>query len=96
MPTVRRCNWINQNGIQCGMPFGHVGLHGNGLITTGRDTWHEYLGEPQIAPTGEKFGVVWTDKSKTPRCLWHGAHGCCQYEAGHTLPHKEDAGKPLV
>lgn len=34
------CKWINQRGIQCGQPEGHRFTHGNGTLTTPRDTWH--------------------------------------------------------
>jgi hypothetical protein len=35
-----RCPWVNQIGVQCGQPEGHYpSSHGNGLLTTGRDTW---------------------------------------------------------
>lgn len=90
--VIRRCNWINQIGIQCGMPFGHMGTHGNGLLTTPRDEWHEFIGDaPITANVTERFGNVWTEKSKVKRCLWTGAHNRCIYEFGHTLPHKEES-----
>jgi hypothetical protein len=90
----QQCNWINQVGIRCGQPLGHTFGHGNGLLTTPRDVWHEFVGEvPQDEPPLkmiEKFGTVWTDKSTVKRCLWFGVTARCIYEFGHTLPHKED------
>jgi hypothetical protein len=99
MPTVKRCNWVNQNGVQCGLPFGHIGGHGNGALTTMRDDWHEYMGPVAVDanfPKVEKFGVVWTETSTQPRCYWMGVTGRCVYERGHTLPHKEDHGDTLL
>lgn len=93
---ARRCNWINQVGIQCGMPFDHACGHSNGMLTTPRDVWHEFIGEAITQPSVvaqlqvERFGNVWTDKSIVKRCLWSGASSRCIYEFGHTLPHKED------
>jgi hypothetical protein len=89
----RRCHWLNQNGVQCGMPLGHTTEHGNGLLTPGPNDWHEALTEgapPPKVSTGEKFGVVHTDKSTVIQCLWMGAHGRCIYETGHTIGHKEE------
>lgn len=90
---MRRCDWINQVGTQCGLPFDHLGNHGNGLLTTSRDEWHRYMGvtDAEKAVMYEKQGVVWTDKSRVKRCLWSGPGGRCIYEIGHTLDHKEDA-----
>ena len=88
-----RCSWINQNGMQCGMPLNHACNHGNGLLTTPRDVWHEPMSDLPTNETPlkmvEKFGNVFTDKSTIKQCLWSGAHGRCIYELGHTLPHKE-------
>jgi hypothetical protein len=88
----RRCHWVSQNGVQCGMPLGHACAHGNDLLTQGPNDWHEYLGDapPLAVVTGEKFGIVWSDKSQVMRCLWMGAHGRCIYENGHTIGHKEE------
>lgn len=93
MTSVPRCNWINQNGVQCGQPLGHLCGHSNGLLTTPQDAWHSYLGAtvPPL-PTVEKSGVVWTDKSVVTQCLWTGARGRCIYEQGHTIGHKEATG----
>lgn len=90
---MKRCHWINQNGVQCGQPSGHLHGHGNGLLTSPRDDWHEYIGPSTIAvPVGvvEKSGTVHTDKSTTPRCLWMGPLGRCIYEQGHTIGHREE------
>jgi hypothetical protein len=35
-------------------------------------------------------GIVWTDQSVNPRCLWQGAHGRCIYEFGNHTQHKEE------
>jgi hypothetical protein len=90
----RRCNWVNQNGVQCGQPLGHKTQHGNGLLTSGsRNDWHEYLGPVALASFAvlqPPLGVVHTDKSKVERCLWMGPFGRCIYETGHTIGHKED------
>jgi hypothetical protein len=77
------------------MPLGHPCGHGNGLLTTPRDTWHEFVGDPppptldQLRTGAQPFGIIWTDKSTRRRCSWSGVHGLCVYEHGHTLPHKE-------
>jgi hypothetical protein len=87
----QRCNWINQIGMQCGQPLGHMNEHGNGLLTTPRDTWHEFTGEsPLQFKVEEPFGVVWTDKSTKKRCMWSGMHSRCVYELGHTIKHREE------
>ena len=91
---MQRCNYVNQNGVQCGQPIGHKTGHGNGLLTQtlATDVWHEYLGDTAVTLTASKlsppFGVVWTNKSVTPRCIWQGPNARCIYEHGHTLPHK--------
>lgn len=95
-PTVQRCNWINQTGVQCGQPLGHIGKHVNGLLTAvnGPHTWHEYLGESSLSDNNkfaEPFGTVWTNKSTIRRCLWMGANGRCIYELGHTIQHREES-----
>jgi len=91
---MKRCNYVNQNGVQCGQPLNHKTGHGNGSLTTPCDDWHEYMGDaPPAVPQVEKFGVVWTEKSTKPRCVWMGTVGRCVYEQGHTLPHKEDHGE---
>jgi hypothetical protein len=92
-----RCNWINQNGVQCGQPMGHITGHGNGSLTSATDTWHEYFGPIKIIktlPKVEKSGTVWTEKSTKPRCQWSGTHSLCIYEVGHTIGHKEEAVQP--
>jgi hypothetical protein len=92
--TVQRCNWINQTGVQCGQPLGHIGEHGNGLLTAvkGPHTWHEYVGKLLTQPKfAEPFGVVWTNKSTIKRCLWSSATGRCIYELGHTIQHREES-----
>jgi hypothetical protein len=92
MPLVQQCNWINERGIQCGQPKGHSYGHNNGLLTTPRDVWHQYIGNDVAEPLKmvERFGNVHTDKSMVQQCLWQGVVGRCIYEFGHTLPHKED------
>jgi hypothetical protein len=96
MYLIQRCKWVNQTGIQCGQPAGHIGEHGNGLLTVvnGPHTWHEYVGETST-PTklAEPFGIVWTEKSTTPRCLWSSATGRCIYELNHTIQHREESRK---
>jgi hypothetical protein len=88
---TQRCNWLNQNGVQCGQPLGHPCEHGNGLLTpnASNDTWHEFIEAKPDVPRVEKFGAVFTDKSSVKQCFWCGPNGRCIYELGHTLPHKE-------
>jgi hypothetical protein len=92
--TELRCNWINEHGVQCGQPLGHTVNHGNGYLTSPRDTWHEFIGKNTVTLTvsklSEPFGVIYHDKSIAPRCLWQGPHGRCIYEQNHTIQHKEE------
>jgi len=91
MRYVERCNWINQNGLQCDRPLGHIDPHGNGLLTRPYDAWHEFIEErPKRKQLEQPFGRVWTDKSVNGRCLWRGAFGPCIYEVGHTIAHREE------
>jgi hypothetical protein len=92
MLYVDRCNWINQNGVQCGLPLGHKELHGIAFLTTLPGEWHEFIEERPVRPRLEQpFGCVWIDKSVNGRCLWRGAYGPCIYEIGHTIAHREEA-----
>jgi hypothetical protein len=90
----RRCDWVNQIGTPCGQPLGHVTGHGNGLLTTPRDTWHQFMGTTDAERTAavqfEKVGVIWTEHSLLPRCGWASPTGRCIYELAHTLPHREE------
>ena len=89
---VDRCNWINQNGMQCGQPLGHNEPHGNGSLTTPHDEWHKFIEEQPVRPKlQEPFGRVWIEKSVKGRCPWQGAYGRCIYETGHTISHREEA-----
>jgi hypothetical protein len=91
--STRQCDWLNQVGVRCGQPYGHLGQHGNGLLTTPRDAWHQYMGttEAENAVKFEKVGIVWTGNSKVGRCLYQFPNTRCIYELGHTLPHKEES-----
>jgi hypothetical protein len=42
---------------------------------------------PQFEP---QVGVVWTQDSPRPRCLWQGAHGRCVYQLSNHTQHKEE------
>jgi hypothetical protein len=48
------CKWVNQAGTRCGQPEGHIergqGGHGNGLLTSPRDEWHDPTVEPPPPP----------------------------------------------
>lgn len=53
------CQWVNQNGVRCGMPAGHGQDHGNGLLTSGRDTW--ICPEPQFVGEVPEFKIKYSD-----------------------------------
>jgi hypothetical protein len=85
-----RCRWVNDRGSQCGQPAGHTSQHGNGLLTTGRDEWHN----PDAVPA--KMVTKATEKDYTLRegdiqCLYVGIVGRCMLRLGHLpdVPHKE-------
>jgi hypothetical protein len=85
-----QCNWINERGVQCGQPMGHACEHSNGLLTTPRDTWHEFIGASRsVGPPVVKQGHIWTVNSCIPQCLWMGTAGRCIFEIGHTVEHKD-------
>ena len=90
MPYIDRCNWINQDGVQCAKPLGHKDPHGKGLLTGPQEAWHEFIEErPVRRKLEQRFGRVWTIRSANGRCLWRGMFGLCIYEAGHTIAHRE-------